>query len=267
MSDESQNTDPFIGISLNKFVVKSKCGQGAVGSVYFAERENDIPAHRAIKFIETDKLKKGWQNEIIKVNRLDNTEGVVRYLGDHGVENVAGKDYQWIAFQYVKSKSLKGLIEDRRVSIPVLCDVIERVLSVLHACSVEGFTHGDLHAGNVLVEDPDPRNINPDEQRIWITDFCYLSASKGRDMLDDFQGLSNMISRCLRAIDFHLLDGRDKWVLSALKNKFVREVQEQNATEGDYVRNPGSTGIRVWFFIGLLPDTGLARRSGRVYRF
>ncbi len=29
----------------------------------------------------------------------------------------------------------------------------------------------------------------------------------------------------------------------------------------------GSTGIRVWFFIGLLPDTGLARRSGRVYRF
>jgi len=68
MSDELQN-DPFIGISLNEFVVKSKCGQGSVASVYFAERESDIPAHRAIKFIEKDKLKEGWQNEIIKVKK------------------------------------------------------------------------------------------------------------------------------------------------------------------------------------------------------
>jgi len=237
MSDELQN-DPFIGISLNEFVVKSKCGQGSVASVYFAERESDIPAHRAIKFIEKDKLKEGWQNEIIKVNKLENTEGVVQYLGEHGDKKVDGKDYQWIAYQYVKSKSLKKLIEGKRVSIPVLCDVIERVLSVLHACSVVGFTHGDLHSGNVLVEDTDRRNINPDQQRIWITDFCYLSASKGRDMLDDFQGLANIINQCLNVIAFHSLDGKDKWVLSALKNKFVREVQEQNATEGAYVRNP-----------------------------
>ena len=36
---------------------------------------------------------------------------------------------------------------------------------------------------------------------------------------------------------------------------------------GDHKKYTGSTGISVWFFIGLFPDTSLARRSGRLYRF
>jgi serine/threonine protein kinase len=229
--------DPFLDIRLEDYVTTRKLGEGAVGAVYHAQRSDDILNERAIKFIAQDRLKDGWQNEINKVNFLGLTDGVVPYISHNSII-INDMPYIWIAFRYVNSKSLKRLIDTKIMTIPMVCDIVGRALAVLHACKEKGITHGDLHAGNILVEEPNPIYIDQDQQRIWITDFSYLSASLGKDMLDDFAGLGIIIGQCLSVINFHNLDGHDKSIYTALKHEFIRDLQETNPTEGVFVRNP-----------------------------
>jgi tRNA A-37 threonylcarbamoyl transferase component Bud32 len=230
-------SDRFLGCNLDGYVVQRRCGVGNVGAVYYARKEGEVVDERAIKFIPHSILRATWQQEINKVTRLANTPGVVPYVAHDDVD-VAGVRYRWIAWRYIDGSSLRSLIREKRVSIPILCDVVRRTLSVLHACDYVQIEHGDLHAGNILVEAPNPMNIDPEEQRIWITDFGYLSASMGKEMLDDFHGLSVVISDCLRAIDYHSLDGNDKRIYSELKHNFVRDLAETNPVEGEFVRQP-----------------------------
>ncbi len=124
-------------------------------------------------------------------------------------------------------------------------DVVQRVLRVLHACEAIGTQHADLHSGNLIVENPNPLNVNADERRIWITDFGYYTASLGKEILDDYLGLNRIIHECLTTIDFHQLDGRDKTVFTVLKKHFSRYLTECDATEGDYFRNPSKLLIKL----------------------
>lgn len=229
--------DNFLGRDLAGYVVQRRCGEGNVGAVYYARKEGEIVDERAIKFMPHTVLRPTWQQEINKVTRLANTQGVVPYLA-HGDVDVDGVQYQWIAWRYIDGSNLRSLIRQNHVSIPILCDVVRRALSVLHACDYVQIEHGDLHAGNIIVENPNLMNIDPEQQRIWITDFGYLSASMGKEMLDDFRGLSGVISDCLQAIDYHALDGNDKRIYSKLKHNFIRDLNETNPIEGDFVRQP-----------------------------
>ena len=230
--------DAFIGIEVgNGYRIIGYCGSGAVGAVFRAKRDDVIQDERAIKFIPYTELRSTWQNEINKVTGLKNSEGVVPYF-DHDDIEVSGVKYRWIAWAFIKGRSLRDLLEEGSVTIPILCDVIKRVLSVLHACKFLKIEHGDLHEGNILIEDPNPLNIDSDLQRVWITDFGYLSNSMGKEMLDDFVGLHGIIKRCLSAIDYHSLEGRDKCIFSSIKNAFSKKVSETNHLEGEFVRNP-----------------------------
>lgn len=237
MPPVNKKPDPFLGLELEGYVVEQKCGAGKIGAVYYAKRKGNIPDERAIKFISSKSRRNGWENEISKVTKLQLTEGVVPYVTNGEITH-AGERYTWIAWKYVKGKSLKDFVETRKISIPLLCDVVVRILSVLHACSKVDVQHGDLHSGNILIEDPNDLNINPEEQRIWVTDFGYLTGSMGKDMLDDYQGLVGIINECLKVVDFHCLEGHDKMLFSALKRECLRDFHETDATQGDFVRNP-----------------------------
>ena len=232
-------TSPFIGAKIGDYEVISEVapGEGSVGSVFLLERKGEFPDIRAIKFVLKSNLRLGWQNEITKVSKLKTTEGVVKYLA-HDFKNVGGEEYLWIEWEYIEGDSLKKCIKEKRVTVPILIDVVRRVLSVLHACKQVGVQHADLHPGNVLVEKENPLNIDSECRRIWITDFGYCTASMGKEALDDICGLHRIIQDTIAALDWHVLDGQDKALLRVLKNEFSRDLQETNATEGEWVRNP-----------------------------
>ncbi len=232
-------TSPFIGVIINGYAVVSEIapGEGTIGSLFLAERKGEFPDARAIKFVLKANLRPGWQNEITKVSRLKTTAGVVKYLA-HDFLNIGGKDYLWIAWEYIQGDNLKTYINGKLLTIPILLDVVRTILSVLHACKQVGIQHADLHAGNVLVEKENPLNIDPERRRIWVTDFGYCTASMGKEMLDDICGLHRIIKDALISLDWHALDGHDKAIYRLLKNAFSRDLQETNVTEGEWVRNP-----------------------------
>lgn len=73
-------SDSFIGCSINGYVIRERIGKGCIGAVYKAVKE-ELDDIRAVKFVPMDVVSKknNWEQEIIKVNKLRRTEGVVHY--------------------------------------------------------------------------------------------------------------------------------------------------------------------------------------------
>lgn len=225
----------FKGLAVDKYILEEEVGAGEIGVVYRAIKIGDIHNVRAIKLVINDKVKDGWQNEIIKVNRLERVPGVVSYY-DHGIININETDFLWIMWQYIPGISLKKLISSNNVTIPLLLAVVEKILEVMHACNKEQIIHGDLHSGNIIIEELDTRRIDT-LRPVWVTDFGY-KASLGAGTLDDYDGLNRIIQDCIEIIDFHSLEGDDKQSYTVLKHEFPKYLLESNYTEGDYVKNP-----------------------------
>lgn len=239
--------DPFLNLNIGGYIVQQAVGEGCVGKVYKAYRE-DMKDQRAVKFVPMSTVEKkiNWQAEITKVNQLNSVEGVVHYHTHDKVE-VNGQQYLYIMWEYVQGRSLKDIVSDNMLTMQILVDVIFQSFNVFHACKHLQIQHADFHAGNILIEDPNPLNIDENARRVRITDFGYgtFSPAKGAPAMDDFEGLAKIIQECLTALDFHQLEAEDRHKYQVLKYEFPRYLHETNITEGEYVRNPKELKLKL----------------------
>lgn len=229
------------GIEINGYIIKDPVGQGCIGKVFRAYNE-PLMDTRAVKFVPFDIVnqKPHWLAEITKANKLHSVDGVVNYLG-HGQITIDGSEYLYIMWDYIQGKSLKNIIEKRELTIQMLMDVVKCSLSVFFACKKLDMQHADFHAGNILIEDVNPLNINSNERKVWITDFGYGTFSQVNETppMDDYDGLARIIQEGIESIDFHsLVNEEDRRRFNVLKNIFPRYLHETNSTVGSYVRNP-----------------------------
>ena len=234
------STDAFIGHSINGYIIQERLGKGCLGAVYKAVLE-ELDDVRAVKFVPMDVVAKkaNWDQEIIKVNKLRRTEGVVHYH-THGNTNVNGTDYLYIMWDYIPGKSLKDYITNKQLTMQMVVNVVFRSLSVFFACQQLGIQHADFHSGNILIEEPDPLNINGSIQKVWITDFGYgtFSQVNATPPMDDYDGLSRIIQQCVESIDMHKLDIDARNQFRVLKNEFPKYLHESDPVATDYARNP-----------------------------
>lgn len=236
----TMESDSFIGRSINGYVIQERIGKGCIGKVYKAIK-TELDDVRALKFVPLDVVsrKTNWEQEIIKVNKLRRTEGVVHYH-DHDIVNIDGIDYLYIMWDYIPGKSLKDYINSNELTMQMVVDVVIRSLSVFHACKQLGIQHADFHAGNILIEEPDPLNINGTIQKVWITDFGYgtFSQVNATPPMDDYDGLCRIIQQCVEAIDIHTLGLEARNQFRVLKNEFPKYLHESDPLAGTYARNP-----------------------------
>lgn len=232
--------DSFIGRSINGYVIQEKIGKGCIGAVYKAVKE-ELDDVRAVKFVPMDVVsrKNNWDQEIIKVNKLRRTEGVVHYH-THDTLDVDGVDYLYIMWDYIPGKSLKNYISNHALTMQMVVDVVIRSLSVFHACKQLGIQHADFHSGNILIEEPDPLNINGSIQKVWITDFGYgtFSQVNATPPMDDYDGLCRIIQQCIESIDMHALDIDARNQFRVLKNEFPKYLHESDPVASPYARKP-----------------------------
>ena len=233
-------SDFFIGHSINGYIIQEKIGKGCIGSVYKAVKE-ELDDVRAVKFVPMDVVSKknNWEQEIIKVNKLRRTEGVVHYH-THDTIEVDGVEYLYIMWDYIPGKSLKNYISSNSLTMQMVVDVVIRSLSVFHACKQLGIQHADFHSGNILIEEPDPLNINENIQKVWITDFGYgtFSQVNATPPMDDYDGLCRIIQQCVESVDVHKLDYDARNQFRVLKNEFPKYLHESDPMAGTYARNP-----------------------------
>lgn len=234
----NNNVDKFINISIDDYIITKAIKSGNVGSVYLAYN-SELDDTRAVKFITQEKVdgKPSWEQEIKKVIRLRQTEGVVHYH-KHGFIDINNGRYLYIMWDYIPSDSLADIIEKSEITLQLLINVIDRSLNVFYACSKLGMRHADFHSGNILIQEPDPLSMNSEIRKVWITDFGYGTFSNETPPMDDYKGLARIIQQAIEKIDFHKLEREERHKYKVLKNEFPKYLHEENLTEGNYVRNP-----------------------------
>lgn len=232
--------DSFIGRNIDGYSIIELIGAGCVGRVYKASNEAFYDT-RAIKFVPMSAIEKkiGWEQEIIKVNKLHHSS-VVRYHS-HNLIVIDGIEYLYIMWDYIPGKSLRKIIEKKQLTMQMVVDIVLESLSVFFACKEAHIQHADFHSGNIIIQDVDPFDIEQGRRKIWITDFGYGSFSPSRTTppMEDYNGLARIIQECLDAIDFHQLSQEiDRHRYRVLKHEFPRYLHETNPTEGSFVREP-----------------------------
>lgn len=238
MKDMSKNIiDPYIGIKpIPEYTLTEWVGEGKIGNVYKAVRDN--PPHiLACKIIKEGKLKDGWQRELEKVVKLVGVPSVVQYHSHGDSKDDSGMQYKWVLWQYIDGSNLKKYLETCPLNMAFIENLTETILRVLYACQAMQIQHGDLHEGNILISNPDPRLID-ERPGIWIADFGYGGSHNNLSPKDDYRQLFAIISNLLKKIDSSSLNSRDKVLHPKLEEFLKKKILEVDATQGGHVNKP-----------------------------
>lgn len=231
-----EDPEYFRGEVIERYELRDYVGRGETSVVYVATRA-DIQDRVACKLILSKNLKREWQTELERVNRLAGVPQVVSYRR-HGTVMLKGKSFAYICWEWVEGEDLRRYVENHpsAITLDFILHLADEILQVFYAMQQTQISHDALHEGNIIIaNDTRIYDRNP---IIKITDFGIERALKFFTPIDDYEGLSRVCCSLLSRIDPSNLDGRDHFVYERFLSFLDKEVLERDPTVGDYVRNP-----------------------------
>ena len=209
---------------------------GNIGFVYEA-RSRDAPGWQIVlKLVPDERLPEFWQNEIRKVSQLSKVPGVVHFHGLGRGEEEFGHvehSFTYTVWDYIPpGRNLKAFLDrdTNEVRPSFMIGLVEGVLKVLHACRCKGvLRHGDLHAGNILIGEPDDSVLDDALQPrlpVYVSDFGYGATGVGRPPKDDYEGLANICNTALSRVDWDRATPLDRHTVLGLQGLFRKLLQE-----------------------------------------
>lgn len=232
--------DEFQRQPVAEYTLEKEIGRGKIGVVYLAFHTEIPEVQKACKIIPAPNLKDGWEKELVKVGRLNGIPQVVQH-NNHGTTSLGGRNYVYILWEYVPGMNLGeySKTHPESITLPFVENLLREVLVAFHAMKETGISHDDLHMGNILVHDNDPRL--PDQQpRFKISDFGIGGSRNGLAPKDDYLQLALICHELLeKHVDPSDLDGKLRSSYSHLVEEFLpKYVIESDPTVGDFVRQP-----------------------------
>jgi serine/threonine protein kinase len=235
------NPNSAIGEKINEFEIKNYIGHGKVGIVYRGENKYGFEA--AVKIIPNNTLKNGWEKELIKLNKLKGINGIAHYK-HHEPILIEGKTKKepcvCILYDFINGKSLEKYLDKNKSSITIefIIQLLIQSLNIFHALKVTNISHEDLHTGNIMIADPDERLLTQTPQ-FFITDFGQGGSTTKLNPKDDYLQLSLICKNILKNfIDYSKLDGKNKYIYDSLDLFLDKELVEEDALVGEFVREP-----------------------------
>lgn len=181
-----------------------------------------------------------WRREVHKADVLKSPTVVkfedLREWRDSG----AGIDCVVLIAEFVDGPSLRRFLErsKRDVSVPLVVDWLQTMLNLFHEMKTRGVKHGDLHAGNVLVEDRSSYDLL-NRYIFRVTDFGVAEATSEPRFKDDFLQLADILASLLNSIDYPTCSQKDKFVFKVLQHHFLeRHLVELDPTLDALAREP-----------------------------
>jgi serine/threonine protein kinase len=149
-----QSGDPP-GMTLGRYVVEKKIGQGAMGAVYLA-RDPQLDRVVAIKTLalrrefEGDALEEARQRfvrEAQTAGRLNHPDIVSIFASGED------RDLAWIAMEYLRGRDLDHYARPAKLlPVPVVLRIVARVADALAYAHRQGVVHRDVKPANVMVD-------------------------------------------------------------------------------------------------------------------
>jgi hypothetical protein len=231
MSKNSYSSEHYLKLNpYDDYELVSYVGAGKIGKVYRAESKH-TGLVRAFKIIPEGGLKDGWQKELEKVRALQGVPHVVQYHGHGAALDKNNRPYLWVMLDFIDGGNLKDIVAtpDFQLTVPFIETVLKAALEVLYACSVVKITHGDLHAGNILIAKPDKRILNG-KQTVYLSDFGYGGSHNHVQPKDDFRELAIVVLYLLGRLPQSELNPRDRSLHSLLQEFAKKRIMDTGRT-------------------------------------
>ena len=222
-----------------KYIIVEHRGSGMNAHVFRAHSD-DLRHDIAVKIIPRQNLKLNWKQEFQKANRLS-SRAAVRFFSfgkwqdkDHDIDCVI------LLSDYIFGKNLKEYIQHNKgnVSVNVITDLLKEMFDLFNEMNERSFQHGDLHSGNILVEDRSTSLMGPD-YAFRVTDFGTTSASENGAEKDDFEQLAFMLKDLLENVDYQSSGSLEKFTFNILNDHFLaKHLVETDTTRDPYARRP-----------------------------
>jgi len=189
-----------------------------------------------------------WQAEVHKADVLRSTS-VVKFVEIcDWRDDSAGIDCVALISEFVAGPNLRKFIAQNKheVTIPFVVGWLETMLDLFNEMKLRGVTHGDLHAGNILVEDQSDFALMGPRFVFRVTDFGVSEATSDRRFKDDYEQLADVLAQLLGAVDYQAWGPRDKYMFGILRDHFVaRHLIERDLTRDPLAREPGKLFERL----------------------
>lgn len=225
----------------------------------FRGRSETLRKDVACKLIPRGNLQHGpngeelWRNEVHKADALRSAT-VVKFEDIREWLNVPLKDGTTsitcivLISEFVEGRTLRKFINEfpEEISIPFIAEWLATMLNLFNEMSVRGVVHGDLHPGNILVEDRSSYDLLGPRFVFRVTDFGVAEATSEPRFKDDYLQLADTLAQLLRAVNYQACSPRDKFVFNFLRHNFVeRHLVESDLTLDPIARRPRELLTRI----------------------
>lgn len=231
--------ESWLGEEIEKFQLKAVIGKGKIGVVFLAEHKSIPTSRRACKIIRDGALKPGWEREIEKVGQLARVPEIVEVISWGNQIRADGQKFTFINYSFVEGTNLRDYLQI--TTTPAFSFIVELGQSLLrakHACDAVGVTHGDIHEGNILIANEDPR-FPEQGRRVVVTDFGYGGSHNGLTPKDDSLQISSIMCGLLKRSPEDSLEATDRAMRERLIEFFGKELTDS------YERNSGPSSSQT----------------------
>jgi eukaryotic-like serine/threonine-protein kinase len=152
-NDDSERVEESVpalsGRMIGPYLVRDELGRGGMGVVYLAD-DTRLGRRVALKVLHPHVAAGAEQRE-----RLRQEARIAAALSHSGIAIVYALEEfdgaMYVASEFVPGRTLRALLQDGPVSVPLLVDMATQIARVLAAAHAQGIVHRDLKPDNVML--------------------------------------------------------------------------------------------------------------------
>lgn len=223
----------------------------------FRAHSKELGRDVACKIIPRNNLQHGtdhseiWRSEIFKANALRNSTVVkIDHICEwpHVLLRSAGTGAEYVdcialISEFVEGQSLKRFAAEfpDEITVSFIVHWLTTMLNLLFEMKLRGVSHGDLHSGNILVEDQSSYNVMGPRFVFRVTDFGVGDTTSEPRFKDDYLQLADTLAQLLRTLTpvYQTLGPKDKFIFNVLRHHFLaRHLIETDLTRDPLAKQP-----------------------------
>lgn len=229
---------------LENIKVQQHIDSGQYGHVFKAYN-SDLNKYFACKVIPFTNLNiesnsDEWKVEAQHANILESSVVVRCQFSSKWIDKENDIECIVLCFDFIDGVSLRKYIEANKGKIHVgfIKELLHSLFGLLFELKVRSINHGDLHSGNILIEEENKYQLRP-RVVYRVTDFGVGRLTSNPNIEDDYERLSVLLKQLLENVNFQSLSAKDRYVFNQLNDSFLGKfLTEHDQTREPIARNP-----------------------------
>ncbi len=213
----------------------------------FRARSNSLKRDLACKVVPRSNLlpdsegRELWRAEVHKADALRSSIVVKFEDIQEWRDAAAGIDCVVLISEFVEGPCLRKFVSacPDVITVSFIVHWLGTMLNLFNEMKLQGVKHGDLHNGNILVEDRSSYDLLGPRYVFRVTDFGVADATSEPRFKDDYMQLADLLKQLLGSVKYSEGSPKDKFIFKVLRDHFVaRHLVETDLTRDPLVRQP-----------------------------